>query len=100
MNKKIIFIRLAAVFAVLGMLLPLLICSPAAEKAGASPSDGVFRLRSASTGQYLTAYLNGSRGYGKAYIAPLDSTVLRSGRKMIRHFTALRIRKARLRDLP
>ena len=74
MNKKIIFIRLAAVCAVLGMLLPLLICSPAAEKAGASPSDGVFRIRSASTGQYLTAYLNGSRGYGKAYIAPLDST--------------------------
>lgn len=58
----------------LALLLPLVLCPAAAEKAGASPSDGVFRIRNAATDGYLTAYLNGSRGEGKAYIAPLEKS--------------------------
>ena len=64
-------VALAVAFA---LLLPLIFCPASAEKIGASPSEGVFRIRNAATDGYLTAYLNGSRGVGKAYISPLESS--------------------------
>ncbi len=62
---------IAAMLAVL-MLLPILLCVSSAKNNSVSPSEGVFRIRNAKTGEYLTAYLNASRGEGKAYMAPLD----------------------------
>ena len=60
-------LKLIAVLAAFALLLPLLFCmSGAAESDTVSPTEGVFRIRNRATGQYLTAYLNGSRGKDKA----------------------------------
>lgn len=67
-------LKLIAVLAAFALLLPLLFCmSGAAESDTVSPTEGVFRIRNRATGQYLTAYLNGSRGKDKAYTSSPDS---------------------------
>lgn len=70
--KKTISLRVSAVALSLLVLLPMLLCMSSAKSGAVSPSEGVFRIRNAKTGEYLTAYLNASRGEDKAYMAPLD----------------------------
>ena len=65
--------RWIAAFVAFIFLFPLLLCTSGAEDTRTSfGGEGVYRIRSRSTGLYLTAYLNGSRGVGKAYVTPLE----------------------------
>lgn len=71
--KRSAFLRWIAALVAFTFLFPLLLCTSGAEDTRTSfGGEGVYRIRSRSTGLYLTAYLNGSRGVGKAYVTPLE----------------------------
>ncbi len=66
------FVRCLSLALALLVLLPCVLCTSGAA-AAAEPDDGVYRIKNKKSGQYLTAYLNASRGECKSYMAPLDA---------------------------